>query len=153
MKALSIQPFYATMIALGYKWIELRSWKTDYRGWILICASTARNKSERTSLMNGHAIAIAELSDIRKYNDETDRADAFLDDDETFEGYSWIFNRVIPINPFPVKGKLHLFEVDRELDDLEAIDIDYDTKQYDVDVATWWKENGFIENLDIPGEE
>ena len=39
--------------------------------------------------------------------------------------------------------------MDRELDDLEAIDIDYDTKQYDVDVATWWKENGFIENLDI----
>ena len=55
--------------------------------------------------------------------------------------------------PFPVKGKLHLFEVERELDDLEAIDIDYDTKQYDVDVATWWKENGFIENLDIFGEE
>ena len=103
--------------------------------------------------MNGHAIAIAELADIRKYNDKTDRADAFLDDDETFEGYSWIFNRVIPIVPFPVKGKLHLFEVERELDDLEAIDIDYDTKQYDVDVATWWKENGFIENLDIFGEE
>ncbi len=112
-----------------------------------------RNKFERTSLMNGHAIAIAELADIRKYNDETDRADAFLDDDETFEGYSWIFNRVIPIVPFPVKGKLHLFEVDHELDDLEAIDIDYDTKQYDVDVATWWKENGFIENLNIFGEE
>lgn len=103
--------------------------------------------------MNGHAIAIAELADIRKYNDETDREDAFLYDDETFEGYSWIFNRVIPIVPFPVKGKLHLFEVDRELDDLEAIDIDYESKQYDVDVATWWKENGFIENLDIFGEE
>ncbi len=55
--------------------------------------------------------------------------------------------------PFPVKGKLHLFDVDRELDDLEAIDIDYDTKQYDVDVAMWWKENGFIENLDIFEEE
>lgn len=64
MKALSIQPFYATMIAMGCKWIELRSWKTDYRGWILICAPTARNKFERTSLMNGHAIAIAELADI-----------------------------------------------------------------------------------------
>ena len=79
------------------------------------------------------------VEEILKNNDETDRADAFLDDDETFEGYSWIFNRVIPIVPFPVKGKLHLFEVERELDDLEAIDIDYDTKQYDVDVATWWK--------------
>ncbi len=47
MKALSIQPYYATMIALGFKWIELRSWKTDYRGWILICASRAINKEEK----------------------------------------------------------------------------------------------------------
>lgn len=35
MKALSIQPFYATMIAIGAKFIELRTWKTDYRGWLL----------------------------------------------------------------------------------------------------------------------
>ena len=39
--------------------------------------------------MNGHAIAIAELADIRKYNDETDRADAFLDDDDI-----WMENKV-----------------------------------------------------------
>lgn len=45
------------MIALGFKWIELRSWKTDYRGWILICASKAINKEEKATLMNGHAVA------------------------------------------------------------------------------------------------
>ena len=82
MKALSIQPYYATLIAMGYKFIELRSWKTDYRGWILICASKAINKQEKASLMNGHAIAIAELTEVRQYNDETDREGAYLADEE-----------------------------------------------------------------------
>lgn len=153
MKALSIQPFYATLIAMGCKWIELRSWKTEYRGWILICASRAINKKDKAALMNGHAIAIAELEDIRPYNDETDREGAYLFDDESFEGYSWIFNRVIPIKPFPVKGKLHLFEVAQSIDDLEPVDIDYSSEQYPYDMLLWWKENGFIENTSLWEEE
>lgn len=149
MKALSIQPYYATMIALGFKWIELRSWKTDYRGWILICASRAINKEEKATLMNGHAVAIAELTDVRPYDDKTDREDALLYDDESFEGYSWIFNRIIPVKPFPVKGQLRLFEVDCEVDDLEAIELDYSSESFPYDLLSWWKENGFIENMSL----
>lgn len=149
MKALSIQPYYATMIALGFKWIELRSWKTDYRGWILICASKAINKEEKATLMNGHAVAIAELTDVRPYDDKTDREDALLYDDESFEGYSWIFNRMIPVKPFPVKGQLRLFEVDCEIDDLEAIELDYSSEKFPYDLLSWWKENGFIENMSL----
>ena len=100
MKALSIQPYYATMIALGFKWIELRSWKTDYRGWILICASRAINKEEKATLMNGHAVAIAELTDVRPYDDKTDREDALLYDDESFEGYSWILTGLYLLSHF-----------------------------------------------------
>ena len=125
MKALSIQPYYATLIAMGYKFIELRSWKTDYRGWILICASKAINKQEKASLMNGHAIAIAELTEVRQYNDETDREGAYLADEEQFEGFSWVFNRIILVKPFPVKGQLRLFEVDQNMVDLEPLDVDY----------------------------
>lgn len=149
MKALSIQPYYATMIALGFKWIELRSWKTDYRGWILICASKAINKEEKATLMNGHAVAIAELADVRPYDDKTDREDALLYDDESFEGYSWIFDRIIPVKPFPVKGQLRLFEVDCEIDDLEAIELDYSSESFPHDLLSWWKENGFIENMSL----
>ena len=146
MKALSIQPLYATLIAMGYKFIELRSWKTDYRGWILICASKAINKMERTTLMNGHAIAIAELTEVRPFDDKTDRDDALLDDDEHFEGYSWVFNRIIPIKPFPVKGQLRLFEVNKSMDDLEPIDLCGTEEDYLEKLFSWWKENGFIEN-------
>ena len=146
MKALSIQPLYATLIAMGYKFIELRSWETDYRGWILICASKAINKMERTTLMNGHAIAIAELTEVRPFDDKTDRDDALLDDDEHFEGYSWVFNRIIPIKPFPVKGQLRLFEVNKAMDDLEPIDLCGTEEDYLEKLFSWWKENGFIEN-------
>lgn len=152
MKALSVQPFYATLIAMGIKWIELRSWKTDYRGWLLICASKAINKDERATLMNGHAVALVELTDIRPYNDATDREDAVLYDDETFEGYAWVFNRIIPVHPFPVKGKLHLYEVDEEKVDLIE-DLDYNSETYPKDLLVWWKEHGFIESLDLLGEE
>ena len=146
MKALSIQPLYATLIAMGYKFIELRSWKTDYRGWILICASKAINKMERTTLMNGHAIAIAELTEVRPFDDKTDRDDALFYDDKPFEGYSWVFNRIIPIKPFPVKGQLRLFEVNKTLDDLEPIDLCGTEEDYLEKLFSWWKENGFIEN-------
>ena len=149
MKALSIQPFYATLIAAGFKFIELRTWKTDYRGWLLLCASKAVNKTGKASLMNGHAFAIAELSEVRPYNDEMDREAACLDDDETFEGFSWVFNRIIPIKPFPVKGKLHLFDVEQELDSLELLELDYGADTYPEQILLWWKENGFIENMDF----
>lgn len=41
MKALSIKEPYATIIKLGFKKIETRSWKTNYRGEIYIHASSA----------------------------------------------------------------------------------------------------------------
>ena len=39
VKALSIKQPWAGMIACGAKPIEYRSWKTPYRGDLLICAS------------------------------------------------------------------------------------------------------------------
>ena len=41
VKALSIHPYYAQAIVTGLKTIEVRTWRTDYRGDIVIC-STAK---------------------------------------------------------------------------------------------------------------
>ena len=149
MKALSIQPLYATLIALGEKSIELRSWKTDYRGWILICSSRAVNKFERQSMVTGKAIAVAYLSDVRPYVDETDREPAFLFDDETYSGYSWILDSVHVIEPIPVKGQLRLFNVDFEIEDLVPLALDYESETYQNDLFNWWLENKHIENMDF----
>ena len=47
MKALSIQNPYAHIILCGEKTIENRTWKTKYRGDLLICSS-ASPKIENT---------------------------------------------------------------------------------------------------------
>lgn len=39
MKALSIKQPWASLVATGIKNIECRTWKTNYRGEILICSS------------------------------------------------------------------------------------------------------------------
>jgi len=60
VKAISIKEPWASMIKSGKKTIETRTWKTDYRGKILLCAS--KNPKSKIS---GKAFAIADLSDIK----------------------------------------------------------------------------------------
>ena len=94
MKALSIMPYYASLIASGEKVEEYRTWKTDYRGDLLICASS---KNEGPDLVRGHAICVVELYDIRKDGDRD---------------FAWLIRNVRFVEPFPVKGKLHLYDVE-----------------------------------------
>jgi hypothetical protein len=96
MKALSIMPYYASCIASGEKIEEYRSWKTDYRGDLLICASS---RNEGPDLVRGHAICVVELYDI------TQRAP---------RDFVWHIRDVRFVEPFPVKGKLHLYDVEDE---------------------------------------
>lgn len=152
MKALSIQPAYATAIATGLKWIELRTWKTDYRGWILICSSEAINSWEEESLVTGHGIALAELEEVRPYDDDRDHEDAMLFDDEDFEGYAWLFKQIVPIKPVPIKEQEGLFDVDYEIDDLQAVELDFEGEDFLEDIFAWWKESGLIQNLDFLGD-
>ena len=60
MKALSIEPYYAMAICFGMKTIECRTWKTSYRGTIVICSSS--RKEHRT--IPGHALCLADIVDI-----------------------------------------------------------------------------------------
>jgi len=104
MKAISIKEPYASMIYWLRKNIETRTWKTDYRGKLLLCASK-KPKSE----ISGCAFATCILSEIRPMK-VTDEVQACC---SIYPGaYSWILEDVKRIEPFPVKGKLSLFEVD-----------------------------------------
>lgn len=42
MKALTLWQPWASLMALGVKWIETRSWSTSYRGWLAIHAAARR---------------------------------------------------------------------------------------------------------------
>lgn len=104
MKAISIKEPWAGLILSGRKTIETRTWSTDHRGDLLLCASKHPESS-----ISGYAFAIAKLINcvpMRKDHERDACCEIYPD------AVAWIFYKVTPIKPFPVKGKLRLFEVD-----------------------------------------
>lgn len=64
MKALTISQPYASLIASGEKWVENRTWPTDYRGPLAIHAGKGTqylDKHELEEYPTGCVIAIAKL--------------------------------------------------------------------------------------------
>lgn len=107
MKALSIDPEFAWYIHDGQKTIECRSWKTNYRGEILICAS----KTPVPGFVSGHAICTAKLTDIEPLTEEHLEG-AMLDALPEGKWYAWHLDDVQFVYPFKVRGKQGLFDVD-----------------------------------------
>ena len=76
MKAITIKQPWATLIAEGYKEYEFRTWRTKYRGDILIHAGKGIDKKamERFKHLNleyptGQIIAKARITDCVKVDD------------------------------------------------------------------------------------
>jgi hypothetical protein len=104
VRALSIKEPWASLIWEGKKSVETRTWKTSYRGVVLLCASKSPNGG-----LAGNAFAVATLVDVKPMVKEHE----VLACCEVYPGaYSWFFKDVRVIAPFPVKGSLGLFEVD-----------------------------------------
>ena len=104
MRALSIKEPWASLIASGEKTIETRTWKTNYRGPLLVCASKRPKR-----VLSGCAIAVVELVDCRPMV----RADEGAARCNYYYGaYAWELKNVRQIKPFSVEGKLGLFNVD-----------------------------------------
>lgn len=104
MKALSLKQPWANLIASGQKTIETRLWGTDYRGELLI-VSSKRPKIEPA----GYAVALAQLIECRPMT-LGDEREAMCDVYES--AIAWVLKDVRPLKPFPVTGKLGLFDVD-----------------------------------------
>ena len=110
MKALSIKSPWIELIVSGQKFVETRTWKTNYRGKILLVSSkTIDTIAERhfrggyDPTPYGYALAIAELVDCRPMIPSDARRGGALC--EYLSGlFSWILRDVKPIKPFPVKG-------------------------------------------------
>lgn len=113
MKALSIKDPWATLIWEGSKKIETRTWPTNHRGLLLICVS-----QRPASRFSGKAIAVANLVECRE----------MVPSDEAWACcryrpglWSWIFDEVHKITPFPVRGQLGLFKVPYGVDKIETL--------------------------------
>lgn len=104
LKALSIKQPWANMIVAGEKTIETRVWATPYRGRILLLSSK-QPKIEPA----GFALALADLIDCRPM---TKRDEAYARCALYPDAVAWVLANVEPIQPFPIKGQLGLFNVE-----------------------------------------
>lgn len=129
MKAISIHPFYACQIFAGHKTAEIRSWKTNYRGDLLICSTNKKFKNT----IPGHALCVVELVDIVPWAKTKAMIDAawMLPSDWQPGQYAWILKNPRMIKPIPLKGKLSLWNYDGEIEYLPTPKNDEeDEKQY-----------------------
>lgn len=115
MKALSLKQPWANLIALGWKTIETRTWRTNYRGPLLICASKTIDSHAAMEFKpvppapRGCAITLVDLVTCRRMT-KADEAVACCD---VYPGaWAWILENVRPIEQFPVRGQLGIFEVE-----------------------------------------
>lgn len=118
MKAISIKQPWASLVAIGKKTIEIRTWKTDYQGPLLIVSSKKIDRDyPANNLLEvlfeiplGKALAVVSLIDCRlmRKEDEEVALCPFHPD-----LYAWILKDIRKIKkPFPVKGQLGIYDVD-----------------------------------------
>lgn len=121
MKALSLLPEPAHYVWTGEKTVECRTWQTNYRGDLLICANSIRQKG----FISGHALAVVELKEIVPFTPDH-LNDACMKRMPDIRSYAWIFGNVREIIPFPQKGTPQLFDVDDRL--IRYVSIHSDTE-------------------------
>ena len=127
MKVISIKEPFASLIMLGIKNIETRSWKTNYRGEIYIHASLTNSKidEERKEKLlkllpdnfefnKGYIICKAKLIDCVYMDDkyiEKIKKDKinYLCGRYEVGRYAWILENVEVIDKIPAKGKLGIW--------------------------------------------
>lgn len=129
MKVITIKQPWATLIAEGYKEYEFRTWKTKYRGDILIHAGKGIDKEavKRFEYLNleypsGKILAKATITDCVKVDNELRNILAKKDPivykgmitKDDWDGYGFKLENVEKINPIEVNGKLSLWDYDYE---------------------------------------
>jgi len=129
MKVITIKQPWATLIAKGYKEYEFRTWKTKYRGDILIHAGKNIDKKamERFHYLNlefplGKIIASATITDCIKVDDAFRSMLAQKDPmvyknvinktSNDWNGYGFQLENVKEIVPIAINGKLGLWNYD-----------------------------------------
>jgi hypothetical protein len=114
VKTLAVRQPWATHIAEGSKTIEVRSWRTDYRGPLLIVASGKPLKMENDAgevetLPTQCQVCVVDLIDVRPWL-RTDAPAACMSDDDWDTGFwGWHLANPRHVRPVPHKGRLNLY--------------------------------------------
>ena len=126
MKVLTLKQPWATLVAEGIKKYEFRSWKTNYRGKVLIHAGTGIDKKDMERFRNlnleypsKRIIAEVEIEDCLELDDELN--DKIINENNIAygskkrTGYAWKLKNVKKIKiDEEIKGQLGLWNIDLE---------------------------------------
>jgi hypothetical protein len=137
MKALSLLQPWATLIMLGYKEFETRSWGTTHRGPLAIAASAGKQGREACApgtdlavllanhnltfddLPRGAILGVCQVDSMHKMDETWDLVLGEVElacGDYTNGRVAWALSDVKAfITPVPCKGKLSLWEVPAEV--------------------------------------
>lgn len=116
MKALSLKQPFAELIVSGKKTIEIRKWRTKFRGEFLIHASMGVNKEAMKkhgfdNLPSGVIVGKAKLVDVIEYKDEAD----FKKDQNKhlassdYGKFGFVLENAKRIKEVPAKGQLNFW--------------------------------------------
>ena len=133
MKVITIKQPFASLIVLGIKKYECRTWKTKYRGDILIHAGKGVNKKamEKFAYLNlsypsGCILAKATLTDCiemdstmrEKLQEENKIVYSRVISDTSWKGYAFKLENVEKVVPVSIKGHLSLWDYDENIERL-----------------------------------
>lgn len=130
MKVITIKQPFASLIAEGLKEYEFRTWKTKFRGEILIHAGKgidkkAMKKYEHLNLEypSGCIIAKATITDCIYVDEELKKElkqknslvyHNVIKENSTWDGYGFKLEKIEKIPPIPINGKLSLWDYEYE---------------------------------------
>ncbi len=127
MKVLTVKQPYASLIAYGIKEFEFRTWKTKYRGEVLIHAGKSVDKEAMEEFKcydlecpTGCIIAKVSIDDVIKVDydfrnilkEKNKIVYKHVIDDESWNGYGFKIGNAELIEPIYIKGKLGLWNYD-----------------------------------------
>lgn len=126
LKVLTLRQPWATLVAEGIKRYEFRSWKTKYRGKVLIHAGTGIDEEDMKKYKNMNLefpsrkiLAVVEIEDCLELDEELNNKiiseNNIAYGNKVRTGYAWKLNNIKKINyNKEVNGQLGLWNYDLE---------------------------------------
>lgn len=132
IRGLSVKNPMATLIVQGIKTLEIRSFRTNYRGKLAICSSQQPIKDtsiyhpyfdhwdyceDWLHLLDGHIIGTVDLVDCVPFTEFQQELDAMVDIEtirkiKDKQHFAWVLENPKLLNvPIPIKGQLGIFHL------------------------------------------
>lgn len=106
IKVLTVRQPFSNWIMGGLKSLEVRSWRTKYRGRVYIHSAKSCDYPGGKFFLCGYILGHVDLVDIRKYQPEDIAGSriAYLEN-----RFAWVLENPNRIDPIPLKGQLGIF--------------------------------------------